>query len=92
MSAELFWLAMTVVMTGVLWIPFTLNRISTRGMFGAIARSTPTSLPQAAWANRLKERHQNLVENLVVFVPLVLILDSMEISTGTTSVACAAYF
>jgi uncharacterized MAPEG superfamily protein len=41
---------------------------------------------------RLYFAHTNAVENLVIFAPLVMILDSLNISTRTTVLACAVYF
>ena len=32
------------------------------------------------------------IENLVIFAPLVLILDAMDRSTMATAIACAVYF
>jgi uncharacterized MAPEG superfamily protein len=52
----------------------------------------PGDTPQSPWAMRLYFAHTNAVENLIVFAPLVLILDSINISTGVTVIACAVYF
>jgi uncharacterized MAPEG superfamily protein len=41
---------------------------------------------------RLYFAHSNAVENLVVFAPLVLILDSLNVSTWATVIACAVFF
>ena len=45
--------------------------------------------PQSAWAQRLYFAHTNAVENLIVFAPLVLILDAQGYSTEYTIIACA---
>jgi len=92
MSKELMWLTWTVVLTGVLWIPYILQRIQVRGLAGAMANPTPKDEPQSLWAQRLMAAHQNAVENLVVFAPLVLILDALNISTPATVTACAVFF
>jgi hypothetical protein len=34
MSAELFWLVLTVAMTGLIWVPYILDRIMVRGLMG----------------------------------------------------------
>ena len=47
---------------------------------------------QAEWANRLMFAHDNAVENLVIFAPLVLILNAIDYSTKWTVLACAVYF
>jgi uncharacterized MAPEG superfamily protein len=46
----------------------------------------------AEWANRLMFAHDNAVENLVIFAPLVLILAQIDYSTTWTVYACAVYF
>ena len=37
MSHELFWLVMTTAMTGLLWIPYILDRIMVRGLMATMA-------------------------------------------------------
>jgi uncharacterized MAPEG superfamily protein len=92
MTRELFWLTLTVILTGLLWVPYVLNRCMVRGLSGAMANPTRTDKPMAEWANRLMFAHDNAVENLIVFAPLVLILNAADISTPTTVLACAVYF
>ena len=46
----------------------------------------------APWAKRMMKAHQNAVENMVLFAPLVLILHAQGMSTETTTTACAVYF
>jgi len=92
MSSELFWLTLTVIMTGVIWIPYILDRFATRGIMGTFANPMPDSIPPSVWAYRTKNAHTNAVENLVVFAPLVLILQDLGISTAATVMACAVFF
>lgn len=92
MTRELMWLTFTVILTMVLWIPYTLDRIKVRGLMGAMANPSRDDIPQSPWAQRLYFAHTNAVDNLVVFAPLVLILDSMGHSTQSTVIACAVYF
>jgi uncharacterized MAPEG superfamily protein len=92
MTAELMWLTLTVVLTGVLWIPYILDRIMVRGLMGAMANPKRGDKPQSAWAQRLYFAHTNAVENLMIFAPLVLILDAINHSTMSTVLACAVYF
>lgn len=92
MTREIFWLTMSVVLTGLLWVPYMVDRIRVRGITGAMENPKPKAKPQAEWAQRLYFAHTNAVDNLVLFAPLVLILDSRNVSTTTTAVACAVYF
>lgn len=92
MTRELFWLTLTVILTGLLWVPYTINRIQVRGVGGAMANPSRNDKPQAEWANRLMFAHDNAIENLIIFAPLVLILNAADVSTPTTVLACAVYF
>jgi len=92
MSKELLWLTLTVILTGLLWLPYMIDRIIVRGPAGAMANPTRDDKPQSAWAQRLYFAHTNAVDNLVIFAPLVLILDNIGHSTPATVIACAVYF
>jgi uncharacterized MAPEG superfamily protein len=92
MTRELFWLTLTVILTGLLWVPYVLNRLQVRGLGGAMANPSRNDKPHAEWATRLMFAHDNAVENLIVFAPLVLILAELDYSTKSTAVACAVYF
>src|SRR6476619_2710690 len=86
MTRELFWLTCTVILTGILWIPYTINRCQVRGLSGALANPSRGDKPQSEWANRLMFAHDNAVENLVLF------LNAIDYSTKWTVLACAVYF
>jgi uncharacterized MAPEG superfamily protein len=92
MSSELYWLTLTAAMTGLIWVPYILDRILIRGAAGAMANPSPTDKPQSTWAVRMMAAHTNAVENLVVFAPLVLTAQALNIHTATTAFACALYF
>lgn len=92
MTREVLWLTLTVILTGILWIPYILDRIMVRGVIGAMANPSRNDKPQSPWAQRLYFAHSNAVENLVVFAALVLILDTQGHSTMSTTIACAVYF
>lgn len=92
MTRELFWLALTVILTGLLSIPYVINRIQVRGLSGAMANPSRGDKPLAPWATRAMFAHDNAVENLVIFAPLVLILNAMDYSTHWTVLACVVYF
>lgn len=92
MTRELFWLTCTVILTGILWIPYTINRCQVRGLGRALANPSRGDKPQSEWANRLMFAHDNAVENLVLFAPLVLILNAIDYSSNWTVLACVVYF
>src|ERR1700726_3571841 len=92
MTRELFWLTLTVILTGLLWIPYIINRSKVRGLTGAMANPSRTDKAHAPWATRLMFAHDNAIENLAIFAPLVLILAQIDYSTKWTVYACATYF
>jgi len=92
MTRELFWLTLTVILTGLLWVPYTINRSQVRGLTGAMANPSRGDKPHAPWATRLMFAHDNAVENLVIFAPLVLILNALDYSTTWTALAAAVFF
>jgi uncharacterized MAPEG superfamily protein len=92
MSKEFFWLMLTIVMTGLMWIPYILDRAAVRGLTGAMGNPSPADKPQSPWAQRMMAAHDNTVENLVLFAPLVIVAHELEISNSATVAACAVYF
>lgn len=92
MSRELLWLTLTAAMTGLLWVPYILDRIMVRGLMGTMDNPSPQAKPQSPWALRLYFAHTNAVENLVIFATLVFVLQFLEISNRATVWACVVYF
>jgi len=92
MSRELLWLTLTCAMTALIWIPYLLDRIKVRGVMGSMANPSRHDKPQSDWAVRMMFAHENAVANLVVFAPLVLVTDVLNVRNGITAFACALYF
>ena len=91
MKTELLYLVYVTVLTGLLWVPYILDRIATWGLTTAVGY--PDNPPaQSAWARRLMKAHFNAVENLVVFAALVLAADALEVSTSAIAAAAMVYF
>ncbi len=83
MNDSIFWLAIIVTVTGLLWMPYVLIIISRIGLFSALSLAkTPenrvSTMP--ACVERMKKAHSNAIENLIIFAPLALIANSLEIS------------
>ena len=91
MKTELFYLALVTVLTGLLWVPYILDRILVRGLIDAVGYPENPK-PQSPWARRLMKAHANAVENLVVFATLVLLAHVLGISNGTIAGASVVYF
>lgn len=91
MTIELHYLVLAAVLTGLLWVPYVLNRIAVRGLADTVGYPENPK-PQAAWARRLQGAHGNAVENLVVFAALVLAAHAAGVTNEATAFAAAAYF
>ena len=91
MKTELFYLALTAVFTGLLWIPYVLDRFAVRGI-GDTVGYPDNPKPQSLWAQRLMKAHANAVENLVVFATLVLVASALGISGSSLAMAAMIYF
>src|SRR6478752_1340793 len=91
MTKELLWLTLTIVLTGLMWVPYIIDRAMMRGLMGTMANPSRNDKAQSAWPQRLYFAHTNAVENLIIFAPLVLILDAQGHSTHGTVSACALY-
>ena len=92
LTKELLWLTLTCILTGLIWIPYVLDRVKVRGLWSALDNPSPGDKPQSPWAQRLYFAHTNAVDNLAVFAPLVIILNLIDYSNRATVYACAIYF
>ena len=90
MTSELMSLIWVTALTAILWVPYTLNTISVRGLMDAVGYPADPK-PLAGWAQKMKAAHANAVENLVVFAALVLIANAAGVSNETTVLACTVY-
>jgi len=91
MKTELLYLVYVTVLTGLLWVPYILDRIAKWGLIGAVGY--PDNPPaQSPWARRLMKAHFNAVENLVVFAALVLAAHALGVSNSAIATAAMVYF
>ena len=91
-SKEIYWLALTILLTSLIWVPYVVNRIIEMGLITALSESDADLTPKKKWANRLMKAHGNSVENLILFAPLVIIIDYLGINSEKTAMACAVFF
>ncbi len=90
MSIELTSLTLVVLFTSLMWMPFIANVVSIRGVGQALGYPESPA-PLDAWANRVDRAHRNAVDNLMIFAPLVLVLQLGGISNDATMLACMVY-
>jgi len=91
MSPELHYLTAVALLTAVIWVPYALNYIIAGGLMNAVGPHADID-NMAPWATRMKNAHANAIENLVVFAPLVLVVQAAGANNETTALACMVFF
>ena len=92
LSTELNWLVATLLMTSLFWIPYIINRMLEQGIFNALWDRFGQTDTQKGWAHRMMQAHNNAIENLAIFAPLVLLIQITGMNSTTTATACSVYF
>lgn len=90
-NPELYWLVLAALATGLMWLPHILYIIGTQGLFTAVYDPVGQPDPVAPWANRAKRAHNNSVENLVIFTPLVILVTLLGKGTELTALAAMIF-
>lgn len=91
MTTALLWLALTCMLSAMMWIPYIVNAIVVRGFNDAFKFPKQPAL-LADWAIRLRKIHCESAESLTVFGMLVLTLHVSDGHTRFTESACILYF
>lgn len=91
MNTELYYLALTAVFTGLLWVPYVLDR-ALKNNLGDVAGYPLAQFNRSGWADKLIKAHSNAIENLVVFATLVLVANAAGISSAAIGTAAMIYF
>ncbi len=92
MTTELSMLAWSAALCAVLWIPYILQTIATRGPVRAMGYPKPDDKALPDWAVRAHRAHMNLIENIGPFAALVLVAHIAGASNETTASAVTIFF
>jgi len=91
MKTELLYLTLVTALTGLLWVPYILDRLAVRGLADAVGYPENPK-PQSPWEQLLLKAHANAVENLVIFAALVLTAHAVGVTSTAVATACVVYF
>lgn len=91
MKPEIHYLVYVTALTGLLWVPYVLDRFVAWGISDTVGYPAQPK-PQSPWAERLIKAHRNAVENLVVFAALVLAANAAGVGNSATEGAAMLYF
>jgi uncharacterized MAPEG superfamily protein len=92
LTTEMFWLVCTILMTSLFWLPYIVNRMLEQGVLAALWDRFGRTETNKDWARRMMQAHENAVENLVIFAPLVILIQITGLNSETTATACMIYF
>lgn len=90
-APALQWLAFVCAWTGLMWIPYIVNRVQELGPPDFRWFPEPDPAPKAAWAGRAVRAHFNALENLAIFAPLVLAAQWLAPQNPTVLMAAQLY-
>jgi uncharacterized MAPEG superfamily protein len=91
MKTALLYLVLSAVLTGLLWLPYVVDRLRVRGLADTLGYPDRPP-PPSPWAARLQRAHANAVENLAVFATLVLGAEAAGLADAAVGTAAVVYF
>jgi len=62
------------------------------GIWAALYNPQPDIRPKAQWAERMMRAHDNAVENLIIFAPLVILIELTQSHSAYSALAVEIYF
>lgn len=92
LSTELYWLSLTLLFTSLMWLPYIINRMVEMGLWNALYNPQPDTQAEALWARRMMSAHYNAVENLIIFAPLVILVELTNSHSDLTHDCVVLYF
>lgn len=100
MTADLYWLVLTALMTATLAFPYVVERILRIGLLPALGyckESGTAGFEQAVekpavWAKRAHSAHRNAVEGFAVFAALILVAHIAGVGGANVVLAAKVYF
>ena len=91
-TTELYWLILTITMTGLFWIPQIIHSVLKVGPTKALLYPNEATKHYADWAKRSKAAHNNAVENLIIFAPLTILVVILGAENEMTAITASVYF
>ena len=73
MTTDLWYLALTAMLTAALWIPYIICQVMTNGPLAPANYIDPTPRPLPSWGKRADRAYLNAVESFAPFAALVII-------------------
>ncbi len=91
MTTELFYLVLSALLAGSLWVPYVIGQATERENFNDFTQP-PDRTRMRPWVQRSFRAHQNAIETIVPFAVVVLVAHAIGLSTPLTVFATTAFF
>jgi len=92
LSPEIYWLSLVTLFTSLMWVPYIINRMLEMGLWPALYNPQPDTKPDSQWATRMMRAHENAIENLIIFAPLVIIVEITGSNSSISQFSVVMYF
>jgi len=92
LTSDLYWLALTGLMTALLWMPHILSIILKEGIITAFRDPEALLEPQPRWAQRAKRAHINAQLNFGVFAGLLITAHLVDVAPAWLGMLAMIYF
>ena len=92
MTQDLFYLALTAMLTGALWIPYVVGQVITNGFLRPVNYKDPAAREVPLWAQRANRAHMNAVEVFSAFAALVVVAHLTQAANEMTAFWAAYFF
>lgn len=92
MTTDLRYLALTALLTAVLWVPYIVCQVMTNGFLAPINYIDPKFRPVPLWGERAHRAYLNSVETFAPFAALVIVAQLAGKADAMTAFWAMAYF
>ena len=92
MTTDLWYLALTAVLTAALWIPYITCQVMTNGFLAPENYVDPKPRPVPLWGERAHRAYLNAVESFAPFAALVIVANLAGKADAMTAFWAASFF
>lgn len=92
MTTDLRYLALTALLTALLWVPYIVCQVMTNGFLAPTNYVDPKSRPVPLWGERAHRAYLNAIETFAPFAALVIVANLAGKADAMTAFWAMAYF
>jgi uncharacterized MAPEG superfamily protein len=92
MTTDLWYLALTAILTAALWIPYIACQVMTNGFLAPENYVDPKPRPVPLWGERAHRAYLNAVESFAPFAALVVVANLAGKADAMTAFWAASFF